>query len=199
MIVNGIEKETRTNCDADLEAIRAVKAGRREHFAILVEKYKRRAFLIAVTLVNNREDAMDLAQDAFMKSFRAMKKFDERRPFFPWFYRILKNTCLTFLKRKKLIKKFSLSGSGEDEGDIELPDTTYDPQLLVDRDEVKEKVWEAFNTLNLKSREIILMRHFQDMRYEEIAQTLDIPIGTVMSRLFHARRQMKKMIEKYLQ
>jgi RNA polymerase sigma-70 factor (ECF subfamily) len=182
----------------DCEVIKAVQTGRRERFSVIVEKYKRRAFLIALSLVNNREDAMDLAQDAFLKSFRAIKEFDLSRPFFPWFYRILKNTCLSHLKRKKLIKKFSLSATETDESDIELPDQTYDPQMIVDRNETKEKVWEAFNRLNLKSREIILLRHFQDLSYDEIAKALDIPIGTVMSRLFHARRQMKEMIEKYL-
>jgi RNA polymerase sigma-70 factor (ECF subfamily) len=182
----------------DIEIIKAVQAGGKERFSVLVERYKRRAYLIALTLVNNREDAMDLAQDAFLKSFRAIKEFDASRPFFPWFYRILKNTCLSHLKRRKLIRKFSLSATEADEGDIELPDQTYDPCLIVDRNEAKEKVWEAFNRLNLKSREIIMLRHFQDMSYEEIAKALDIPIGTVMSRLFHARRQMKEMIEKYL-
>jgi RNA polymerase sigma-70 factor (ECF subfamily) len=102
------------------------------------------------------------------------------------------------LKRLGLIKKFSLSATEDDEGDIELPDQRFDPRLMVEQDEIKEKVWESFNKLNLKNREIIMMRHFQDMSYEEIAKALGIPIGTVMSRLFHARRKMKDMVEKYL-
>ena len=191
-------QETVIESNEDFEAIKAVQTGRRERFSVLVDKYKRRAYLIAFSLVSNREDAMDLAQDAFLKSFRAIKEFDISRPFFPWFYRILKNTCLSHLKRKKLIKKFSLSATESGESDIELPDQTFDPQMIVDRNEAKEQIWEAFNRLNLKSREIIMFRHFQDMSYDEIAKALDIPIGTVMSRLFHARRQMKEMIEKYL-
>jgi RNA polymerase sigma-70 factor (ECF subfamily) len=178
--------------------IRKIQAGRKNLFSLIVEKYKQRAFLIALSLVNNRDDAMDMAQDAFVKSFRAIKGFDSNRPFFPWFYQILKNACLSHLKRKGLIKKFSLSTKDPDEGDIELPDHSYDPQSIVDRNETKDKVWEAFNKLNLKGREIIMMRHFQDMSYEEIAQALNIPIGTVMSRLFHARKKMKELIENYL-
>lgn len=166
---------------------------------MLVEKYKQRAFLTALSIVNNREDAMDLAQDAFMKSFRAFSGFDSDRPFYPWFYRILKNACLSHLKRRGLVKKSSLSTKDPDQGDIELPDCSYDPQLIVDRNEAREKVWEVFNKLNLKGREIIMMRHFQEMSYEEIAQALNIPIGTVMSRLFHARKKMKDMMEDYLQ
>lgn len=186
-----IERET-------AEVIKGVQAGRKELFSVLVEKFKWRAYLIALALVKNREDAMDITQDAFLKSFRAIKDFDLTRPFFPWFYRILKNTCLSHLKRKGRIRKFSISATDEDEGDMDLPDTTYDPQLIVDRSEAKEKVWEAFNNLNMKSREIIMMRHFQEMSYEEIAKALNIPIGTVMSRLFHARKKMKELVEKYL-
>ena len=96
------------------------------------------------------------------------------------------------------IRKFSLSAVEEGEGDIELPDATYDPQMIVDRNEAKDKVWEAYHKLNLKAREIIMMRHFQDMSYEEIAKALKIPIGTVMSRLFHARKKMKELMEDYL-
>jgi len=184
----------------EAEVIRAVKGGCKELFSILVERFKWRAYVIALSIVKNREDAMDITQDAFLKSFRAMKAFDHERPFFPCFYRILKNTALTHIKRNKHIRKFSISAVTEDDqSDMDLPDVTYDPQMIVDRTETKEKVWEAFNKLNLKNREIIMMRHFQEMSYEEIAKALDIPIGTVMSRLFHARKNMKDMIEKYLQ
>ena len=112
--------------------------------------------------VSAAPDGVIRAEDAFLKSFRAMKDFDTSRPFFPWFYRILKNACLSFLKRKKLVRKFSLSAKEEDESDIDLEDQTYDPQVIVDKSEVSEKIWEAFNKLNLKNREIIMMRHFQD-------------------------------------
>ena len=191
-------QETLNSDRENAEVIKAVQAGRKELFSVIVEKYKLPAFRIALTYLKNREDAMDLTQDAFLKSFRAIHTFDRSRPFFPWFYQILKNACLSFLKRKGLIKKFSLSSKDVDDGDIELPDRTMDPQMLVDRNEVKEKVWEAFSQLNLKNQEIIMMRHFQDLSYEDIAKTLDIPIGTVMSRLFHARKKMKELVEKYL-
>lgn len=184
--------------DQEAELIAEIQAGRKKLFSVLVEKYKHRAFLIALSMVNNRDDAMDLAQDAFLKSFRAIKGFDTTRPFFPWFYQILKNACLSHLKRRGLIRRFSLSATEQDEGDIELPDHSFDPQMIVDRNEAKDKVWEAYHQLNLKAREIIMMRHFQDMSYEEIAKALDIPIGTVMSRLFHARKKMKALMEDYL-
>ena len=196
-----IQQIARQRLDVDLEEsalIQKIKAGKKNLFSLLVEKYKQRAFLTALSIVNNRDDAMDLAQEAFMKSYRAINNFDANRPFYPWFYRILKNGCLSHLKRKGLIKKFSLTAKDSESNDIELPDCSYDPQLIVDRDEAREKVWEAFNKLNLKGREIIMMRHFQEMSYEEIAQALDIPIGTVMSRLFHARKKMKDMMEGYL-
>lgn len=194
----GVTQKAVLDDQEETEVIKRVQAGRKELFSVIIEKYKQRAFLTALSIVNNRDDAMDLAQDAFLKSFRAIKGFDNTRPFYPWFYKILKNACLTHLKRKGYIKRFSLSGPDPEEGDIELPDQSFDPQLIVDRNEAKEKVWEAFNKLSFNNREIIMMRHFQELSYEEIATALDIPIGTVMSRLFHARKKMKEMIENYL-
>ncbi|MFH2001365.1 MAG: sigma-70 family RNA polymerase sigma factor, partial [Planctomycetota bacterium] len=141
----GVTQKSETDDQQEAEVIRRVQAGRKELFSVIIEKYKQRAFLTALSIVNNRDDAMDLAQDAFLKSFRAIKGFDNTRPFFPWFYKILKNACFTYLKRTGYIKRFSLTGSDPDEGDIELPDTSYDPQMIVDRNEVKEKVWESFN------------------------------------------------------
>jgi RNA polymerase sigma-70 factor (ECF subfamily) len=193
-----IEEKEREADQEEAHLVRKIRAGQKNLFSLLVERYKNRAFLIALSLVNDREDAMDLAQDAFMKSFRGLSTFDDSRPFFPWFYRILRNACLTHLKRKGLVKKQSLSTRDPDSPDIDIEDRSFDPQMIVDRNEVKEKVWEAFNRLDLKGREIIMMRHFQNMTYEEIAQALDIPIGTVMSRLFHARKKMKALVEKYL-
>ena len=163
-----------------------------------MDRYRNRAYFTALALMQNHEDAMDATQDAFMKSFRAIRRFDASRPFFPWLYRILKNTCLSLLKRRTMKRAYSLSAVEDGESDIELSDRTFDPQRLVDQSEARDQVWEAFNKLNLKSREIIMMRHFQDMSYDQIARALDIPIGTVMSRLFHARRKMKDLIENYL-
>ena len=172
---------------------------RKERFTRLVEEHKFRAYRIALALVKNHEDAMDLCQEAFLKSFRAWNRYDPGRPFFPWFYRILRNACLSFLERRKKRSARSLSPGKEDQGDLDIPDRDTDPGVLVERDETKRKVWEAFNRLGFNDREIIMLRHFQGLSYEEMAELLDIPMGTVMSRLYHARQRMKGMLEAYIQ
>lgn len=184
---------------SDIRAIRLVQEGRREAFEALVRKYMRRAHGVAMQFVQNSEDALELVQDSFLKSFRAIGRFDTNQRFFPWFYRILKNTCLTFLKRKGLVRQYSLTSKDPDESDYELADeASVPPEAMLVGGEFREQFWEAYEKLGLKDREILALRHFQEMSYQEIADTLEIPIGTVMSRLFHARRKLREKLEPYL-
>ncbi|MFG0320400.1 MAG: RNA polymerase sigma factor [Planctomycetota bacterium JB042] len=184
---------------SDIRVIREVQAGRREAFESLVRKYMRRAHGIAMQFVQNSEDALDLSQDAFLKSFKAIGRFDTNQRFFPWFYRILKNTCLTFLKRRGLVRRLSLSATPDGEPDYELvDDAAVQPSAVLSSGELREQFWQGYEKLAMKDREIIALRHFQEMSYQEIADTLEIPIGTVMSRLFHARRRLKERLEPHL-
>jgi len=184
---------------SDIRAIRLVQEGRREAFEAIVRKYMRRAHGVAMQFVHNSEDALDLTQDSFLKSFKAIQRFDTNQRFFPWFYRILKNTCLTFLKRKNLVRQYSLTSKDPDQGDYELVDeATVPPDSVLVDGEFRDEFWKAYEKLALKNREILALRHFQEMSYQEIADTLDIPIGTVMSRLFHARRKLREKLEPHL-
>lgn len=181
---------------SDILIIREVQSGHRQAFESLVRKYMRRAHGIAMQFVQNSEDALDLSQDAFLKSFRAVDRFDTSQSFFPWFYKILRNTCLSFLKRRGLVKSFSLSAAGEGEPDYELVDESApSPHAILAGGELREEFWKAFARLSLREREILALRHFQDMSYQQIAETLEIPIGTVMSRLYHARRRLRERLE----
>jgi RNA polymerase sigma-70 factor (ECF subfamily) len=181
----------------DARIIRQVQDGQREAFEVLVRKYMKRAHGIAIQMTGNGDDALDLAQESFLKAFRAMRTFDTAQRFFPWFYRILRNTCLTFLKRRGLVRKVSLSsGSAREEPDWELVDPAGTPPEAVLCDgEMRERFWTAFRALGLREREILTLRHFEDLSYRDIADALEIPIGTVMSRLFHARRKLRDKLE----
>lgn len=184
---------------SDVRIIREVQAGRREAFESLVRKYMRRAHGIAMQFVQNSDDALDLSQDAFLKTFKAVDRFDTNQRFFPWFYKILKNTCLTFLKRKGLVRRFSLSAGEDGEPDYQLVDeAAVSPHAVLAGGELREEFWKVFSKQSLKDREIISLRHFQELSYQEIADVLDIPIGTVMSRLYHARRKLREGLETYL-
>lgn len=176
----------------------AVKAGDGPAFAELEQHLRGRAFRIAHALVGSREDALDLAQETFLKVFRARETFREGEPFLPWFHRILRNTCFSFLRERGRLRARSLSagrpGADEDEADFDLADDEPGPAAGLLSDERAEAFRAAFATLSARDREIITLRHFQDLSYRQIADSLGIPQGTVMSRLFHARRRLREKL-----
>jgi RNA polymerase sigma-70 factor (ECF subfamily) len=180
------------------QLMQAAKDGDETAFGRLVESIKGRAFVVASGLVGSREDAMDLCQEAFTKTWRARSTYREGAPFLPWFHRILRNTCFSFLRKKGRIKKSSLSAVTEGDPDWDLADDTPPPSAGLERDETKRLFWEAVNHLSARDREILILRQFKDLSYREIAHALDVPEGTVMSRLFHARRRLRELLEPHL-
>ncbi|MFH1312529.1 MAG: sigma-70 family RNA polymerase sigma factor [Candidatus Eisenbacteria bacterium] len=170
---------------SDSEAIHAIRAGDREAYKAIVERYMRRAYGIAITFVRNQQDAMDVSQMAFIKAYRNLRRFDTERPFFPWFYRILRNICLDHLKRASRTREIPL----EDAGVLKTEAQNH---------EMKQMLWQAIEDLPLEQREAIVLRYFEGMSYREVAETLEMPIGTVMSSLHYAKRKMKKAISGFL-
>ncbi len=169
------------------------KKGNKKAYETLVRHYMTDAFMIAYGFVGNRDDARDLSQDAFIKAYQARDRFDAQRPFYPWLYRILKNHCLNFLKRG--IKGTS-SLYYEDNPDRErFPSASPTPLESLEKDERKKMVRAAISLLSEDHREIIVLKNYRDLAYAEIAETLDIPIGTVMSRLYYARKALKELVE----
>ena len=173
----------------------AVKQGDARAFDELVESLRGRAFHVARGLTGSRDDAMDLAQEAFLKVYRARETFREGEPFLPWFHRILRNTCFSFLRDRRRLRERSVSshaaGAEEDEGDYEILDEAPGPSAHIESDERAGEFWRAFKALSARDREILALRHFKELSYRDIAVALDIPEGTVMSRLFHARRRLR--------
>jgi len=171
----------------------AVQAGDPEAFDTLVVRLRGRSYQVAKALVGSRDDAMELSQEAFLKVFRARGTYNPSQPFLPWFHRILRNTCFSFLRKHKRLKQHSLSTVGDDgeETDWEIVDTAPGPPEGLLQDERARIFHGALQDLSARDREILALRHFKDMAYKEIAMTLGIPEGTVMSRLFHARRRLR--------
>jgi RNA polymerase sigma-70 factor (ECF subfamily) len=176
----------------------AVKNGDERAFDALVLSLRGRAFHVARSLVGSRDDALDLAQETFLKVFRARDSYREGEPFLPWFHRILRNTCFSFLRQNGRLCKRSLSargaGADEDEADWEIVCGDAGPTDLLERGERASLFWQAFETLSGNDREILALRHFKELSYKELAASLDIPVGTVMSRLFHARRRLRERL-----
>ncbi|MHC4471766.1 MAG: RNA polymerase sigma factor [Planctomycetota bacterium] len=186
-----IPEVVRAYAQPEMEAVRqaivACQRGSRDAFEVVVKAYMRRAYFAALALVGNREDALDISQEAFVKAYRAIRRFDAARPFYPWFYRIVRNLCYDWLRRRSNRPRNGLEG--------EIPDSRANPEVLARRDEIREEVWNAVHRLGERDREILVLRHFQHMSYREIAEALGIPQGTVMSRLFTARSRLRAELD----
>jgi RNA polymerase sigma-70 factor (ECF subfamily) len=149
------------------------------------------AYFIALGLVGNREDAMDLSQEAFVRAFRNIKHVKPGRRFFPWFYQILKNLCISHLRKRKYRRASSLDAEGCPEA---AAAEFFSPEVVADRNEIKDRVWRAIGRLDEKHREVIILRHFQNMSYEQIAEALFCNKGTVTSRLYYARKKLEELL-----
>lgn len=163
-------------------------------FEAVVRTYMKDAYFIALGLVGNREDALDLSQEAFARAYRNFSHFDRQRQFFPWFYRILRNLCFSHLRRRRRRQQHF---AGDPNGQQIAADTSdrFVPDVVAERNEDKDRVWAAIGRLDEKHREVIILRHFRDLSYEQIAQILLCNKGTVTSRLYYARKRLKEILE----
>ncbi len=174
------------------ELMGRAKAGEAGAFDELVALMRARSFRLARSLVGSPEDALDLCQEAFLKVYRARASYREGEAFVPWFHRILRNTCFSHLRHHGRLKRVSLSGGpDEDDGEWTLESGDAPPSAALEADERAQAFWAAFHALKANDREILALRHFEELSYRAIARALEIPEGTVMSRLFHARRRLR--------
>jgi len=171
---------------SDADAIAAVQEGQREVYQIIVQRYMQKAYYLALGFVHNHQDALDLSQDAFIRAFRKIKKFDNRKPFFPWFYRVVRNLCLDHIKRRRVRNEIPLAEN-----------------LILreeDRDrEMKSVLRRGLGQLPFEQKELILLRYFQQLSYREIAELTGRPLGTVMSALFYAKKRLREILIPYLE
>lgn len=174
--------------DASEQAlIRQCQAGDKDAFGRLVKQCAGRAIGAAYMLLGNRDDAMEASQDAFVKAWRNIDRFDGRSKFQTWYSAILRNVCISRLRRKRHpTVELAIEPPGAGEAD--------DPSVLAERNERTDRIWQAIRQLPLKHREIIVMNHFQHMPYKQIAAALEVPIGTVMSRLHNARKALRDLL-----
>lgn len=176
------------------ELMTRTRAGDRAAFDQLVPLVRGRAYHLARSWVGNHDDAMELSQDALMRVYQARRKYDPKSPFLPWFHRILRNACISFLrKRRPRISVRQIAGE-DGEMDFEIVDENADPVQDAQRIEHAQLYSQALQTLSQNDREVLALRHQQDLTYREIAESLGIKEGTVMSRLFHARRRLRLVL-----
>ena len=173
--------------------ILAAHKGDRAAFGDLVQAYQRRAFAAAYSILGNRDEAMEVAQESFIRAYKGIHRFDTTMPFYPWLYRIVKNTSLNHIKKKKRRGESSLDSMMETGFDVTAAGRS--PRGEVELDDLQLSIRDAMAELTEDQREILKLRHFMELSYLEIAELLDIPKGTVMSRLHGARKALKRVIE----
>lgn len=172
----------------------AARDGDRGAFDHLTRLVGARAHAVAFGLVGHHEDALEATQEAFLKAYRGRSSYDPSQPFLPWFLRILRNTCISHLRKRRVA--VSLSPSEDEEGpDFHVVDPRPGPLQHTVALETMDRYRSALAALSARDREILALRHHQELSYREIAETLAIKEGTVMSRLFHARRRLREALE----
>jgi RNA polymerase sigma-70 factor (ECF subfamily) len=174
------------------ELILQTKAGDGRAFGRLILINSHRAYRTAYRLLGNVEDASDLCQESFLRAYQNISGFDENRPFYPWLYRILKNLCLNFLKKKK---RQPAVMKDPDSWDKIFATSIPGPAEQVLRNEDVERFWKALGSLSETHRSVLILKHFDNLSYAEMAEVLSVPIGTVMSRLYHARKHLGEIYD----
>jgi RNA polymerase sigma-70 factor, ECF subfamily len=150
-------------------------------FQTLLEENHMRIQRAALGFLGDSDLAKDAAQDAMLKAYRARDRYDSTRPFYPWLYRIVKNTCFDILREQRRRPRSTVAPD-------QLQSSTKSATDNLLQKQREQLLWEAMQRLDDSHREIINLRHFQDLSYQEMAQMLEIAEGTVMSRLYRARK-----------
>jgi RNA polymerase sigma-70 factor, ECF subfamily len=184
---------------SELDLVKQCQAGQAEAFDELVMRYRTRVFAMIYNMVHNEQDAWDLAQESFIKAWKSIKRFRGRSSFYTWIYRIVMNVTIDWL-RKKHVK-----GAGAEFDDAlqlkeidpaakTVPKADPLPHERMERREIRAKIDKAIEQLSPEHRAVILMKEIEEMQYHEIAETLGCSIGTVMSRLFYARKKLQNLL-----
>jgi RNA polymerase sigma-70 factor (ECF subfamily) len=172
---------------AERELVRRARSGDADAREALVVAHRRAAFLLALQLLGNRDDALDATQDALLRFLTSLDRFHADQPVRPWLYTIVRNRCRDLMRRSRIRRSEPLE-SDEEHWRPELVDDAADPELDARRAELRRRVFAALGQLGREHREILVLRDYQDLSYEEIAAVLGVPRGTVMSRLHRARK-----------
>lgn len=184
--------------EADLALVERVKRGDKAAFDLLVIKYQSRIISLVSRFVRNHSDAQDVTQDAFIKAYRALPNFRGESAFYTWLYRIAVNTAKNFLALQVSRRTTDMDADISELEQIDGSDTLKDvatPEHLLLTGEIQQTVIKAIEDLPEDLRTAITLRELDGLSYEEIAQAMDCPIGTVRSRIFRAREAIDKLLE----
>ena len=183
---------------SDNELVEICRQGQMQAFQVLVERYQNKVVGIAYGVSHNQEDANDIAQDVFVKIYRSLKKFRGDSKFYTWLYRITVNMSIDYMRKKKRRQNVTYLDEVKIETEAPMPNikkTSPKEKLLLK--EMYRKILDAIKTLSDDHRVTLVLREMKDLSYQEIAETMNCSVGTVMSRLFYARKKVREKLKPY--
>ena len=185
----------------DLQLVRAFQAGDEKAFEDLIRRYQRQVANIIYLTLGSREVVEDLTQEAFIRVYRSVAKFEFDASFYSWLYRITVNLCIDEIRKRNIKKTFSLDffSEGQVEEKEKPSKRIQTPSDALLESEKKDVVSRALQKLRSSHRSVLILREYEDLSYEEIAQTLKISVQAVKSRIFRAREEMRILLKDYFQ
>jgi len=191
--------------DAQVDAaiLDGARTGTTGGFERLFERYHRPAFSLALRILGDREDAAEVTQEAFLRVHKNLKRFRGDSSFYTWMRRIVTNLAID--RRRRKARAEQLFDDRRDNAErcfeetVADPHASYSPRRELLRDELADVMREGFASLDERHRRVLILREVDGLTYEEIAAVTDVPVGTVMSRLFHARRRMRAAVSPYVE
>jgi len=188
------EKDYSSTDDSTL--VRAAQRGNMVAFEELVARHRDKIYARALSMMRNEEEAIDLSQEAWVKGWQRLKQFQGEASFGTWMTRIVINLCLDQLRKQKRQRAESIEEIDEESGGVErqMPVVTVNPTAGLERQELRQRIDQALNQLSYEHRTVLVLHQFEEMEYKQIAKTMGCSIGTVMSRLFYARRKLAALL-----
>ncbi|MFO7650652.1 MAG: sigma-70 family RNA polymerase sigma factor [bacterium] len=184
----------------DEELVRRVQAGNNEAFEELVKRYERKVYNIAYRLMGNERDASEVLQDAFLRAYRFLPKFQFKSSFFTWLYRIATNVSLTKLRKREKVQLVSIDEPANADGDLplEIPDYRYNPEKMMKQRQLREALQKAVDELPPDYRSVVVLRDLEGLSNEEVSKVLSLTVAAVKSRLHRGRLELRKVLAEYL-
>jgi RNA polymerase sigma-70 factor (ECF subfamily) len=183
---------------SDVELVKRCQAGDSSAYNELVTRYRNKAFTMIYGMVQNEQDAWDLAQEGFLKAWRSIHRFKGESSFYTWLYRIMTNVTIDSLRRKGIHGESEfddrIAPANVEPGSRTTPSSVPLPHKKLEQIEIRQRIDDAIAKLSPEHRAVIVMKEIEDLQYSEIAEILNCSIGTVMSRLFYARKKMQSLL-----
>jgi RNA polymerase sigma factor (sigma-70 family) len=185
------------NAKNDFQLVLKAKEGSQKAYADLMQRYKDSIYFMSLKMLNNKEDAMDITVETFAKAFEKLDKYQPEYAFSTWLFRVATNNCIDFLRKKKL-NTVSIDNMVDDDDDrpMQIKADTLNPEESSIKKQQSEELKLLIESLPPRYRNLLTLRYFDELSYEEIAQQLDLPLGTVKAQLFRAKYLLGNIINR---